>query len=310
MACTDSTDSIALAADDGILTADLIVAPSVGVVPNLLDVDADGVRVEGADGWIPLPATLTQTTATGNLISFNTSVNLSTLLVPGQKIKFTQNSLVHVLTLVTVGAGIVAYLLDGTTVDASAITLPYFELGGGPVGAYGVGPLVVDTGDDVFDLYYTTAGWRSHSEPAWASANAAASTRSANTYANMTAAGYSARQLPFKALYDNGLAWEFRWTAGISYGAGQTSAGVRLTAIAADLASSGGSQDTTNIFGEVTSFTAAAEVIKDSGWVALNTSIAKKDMLVIMPQFKSDGTRTVTISLTDAFSVRARVYLP
>lgn len=310
MACTSDTDSIQLSVGDGELTADLIVSPADGLIPNLVTIESDGVFVPG-DGWVPLPATLTAPgTATGNKYTFNASIDLTSLIVPGQKLKFTQNGTTHNFSVVTVSSTqLVLYLLDASTVDTSAITLPYFSVGQAPAGAIGVGPLVVDTGDDVFALYYTPDGWQSESLPAWGSANAAAMTRTANTYANMSAAGYVARQLPFRALYNNGLAWQFRWTGGVQYGSGQTAAGVRLTAIAADLGAAG-AQDTTNIFGEVTSFTANAELVKDSAWVLLNPSVALKDMIALMPQFKSDGTRTVTISQADPFSVRCRVVFP
>lgn len=311
--CVNDSDSIDLSVTDGALSADLIVAGPTGIVPNLVTVDGSGVHGLGGDGWVPLPATLTALGGpAGNISYYSTSIDLTSLISNGQRLKFTQNATVHYFTVVNVtGAQLSLYCVDGSAgaLDVSAVTLPYFSVALVPSGQVGVGPLVVDTGNDIETFYWNGTRWTGRSQPVWSSANAAASTRSANTYANMTAAGYSSRQLPFKAFNDLGFKWEFRWTGGISYAASQSAAGVRLTAIPADLAGIGGVQDTTNIFGEILTFTANAEVIQDSAWVALNPSVAVKDMLVVMPQFKSDGTRTVTVSLIDVFSVRGRLYL-
>lgn len=311
MACTDDTDSITLSTAGGTLTADLAVAPTLDSIPNLLEVDSDGVRVVGADGWVPLPATVTGGSNTGILWQFVPSIDLTSLVSPGMRVKFTQNGTEHFFSVVEVTASqLFLYTLDGSTVDSSAITFPYFSVGLAPALSLGVGPLLVDTGLEVFPVFWTVEGWVSAPIPVWRCANAAANTRTANTYTNISAGGYSAGRLPFRFMIDNGLTWQFRWVSGVSYGAGQTSAGVRLTAYTGDLAGGASAQDTTNIFGEVTSFTANATVLKDSDWATLNASITEKDVLVIMPQYKSDGTRTVTISQTDVFEVEARLIFP
>ncbi len=310
-ACVNDTDSIDLTIGSGRLSADLIVADAVGLVPNPLYVDADGVHVAGGDGWLDLPATLTATgSPLGNISYYTTSVDLRALLGPGAHIRFTQNGSSHYFTVVLCSATQLSlYLVDDSTVDSSAITAPAFSVAANPAGQVFGGPLVVNTGDDVFELYWTAEDdqWATRSIPVWASANAAAMTRTTNSYANMSAAGYASNQLPFRGPSAQGLTWQFRYTGGVSYASGQTAAGLRMTAVTADASGAGGSQDTTNIFGEQTTFTANAELWHDSGWVPINPSVAVKDYLALMPQFKSDGTRVVTISQTDVFSIRGRL---
>lgn len=308
--CVTDSESIDLTVSGGQLEADLIVSPADGIVPNGLTVESDGVFVN-TDGWVPLPAVLAQLGGNvGNTYYLSTSINLSTLITPGQALKFTQNGTVHYFTVMIVASNqLTVHLQDGSSINTSAVTLPYFSLKGAPSSMKGVGPLVVNTGDDFFAFYYDGTSWSTRSMPVWASANAAALTRSANTYLNMTAAGYASQQLPFRLAVADGFTWQFRWTGGVTYGASQSAAGIRLTAVVADLFGTGGVQDTSNVFGEVLTFAAGAERFQDSGWVALNPSVAIKDMLTIMPQFKSDGTRTVTISQLDPFCVRGRLVL-
>lgn len=134
--CVDNTDSIALTTTGGALTADAIIDPGAGLPPNSLETNPAGLYVQGANGWLPLPAVLAYSSAPGNATYIaTTSVNLTSFIGPGDKIWLTQSS-TSLYFIVTAINSTTITLYGGTdyTLANSAITLPYFSKSKSPVG--------------------------------------------------------------------------------------------------------------------------------------------------------------------------------
>lgn len=128
MACITDTNSIDLTVSGGTISADLKVDPGAGKPPNPLQINATGVYVQGADGWLPLPATLAFSSASAPTYVATTSVDLTSFISPGMKFKCTQAAVVRYFEVVAITAGnITLYGGDQQVLGAFAITDPYFS---------------------------------------------------------------------------------------------------------------------------------------------------------------------------------------
>ncbi len=132
-------------------------------------------------------------------------------------------------------------------------------------------------------------------------------TMSSGTYANMGGNEYvHSAALPWAVYNTAGFTWQFRWKSTIHWPASQSAFGIRLTAYGANVGADY-SQDTTNTFGEILTFTANSTKLVDSGWVAINASATPTDFLAVIPQWKSDGTRTIQTMHPNLFTCHARL---
>lgn len=132
--CVDNTDSIALTTTGGSLTADAIIDPASGEPPNALEINAGGLYVQGANGWLPLSATLAYSSADSPTFIATTSADLTSFIGPGDKIWLTQaGSLYFIVTAIT-ATTITLYGGTGYTLTNAAITLPYFSKERSPIG--------------------------------------------------------------------------------------------------------------------------------------------------------------------------------
>jgi hypothetical protein len=302
--CVQDTNSVNLTVAGGLLAADLIVDPALD---DTLSVGAAGAKAAGGDGWVPLPATLTYLGTSGVNYTVTPSVDLRTVLTIGSRIKLTHAAATKFFVVVAITNSVVTLMpLAGATLAATAITNPYMSQAATPNGYAFAGPLVLnDGGAEIVALHYDAAAGHWYSPPRPVCAISANQTTTSAAYGNV--GGVATVILPFRSMSALGLSWQFRWRANITWAASQSASGVQLTAETADTNTAGGlAQDTTNVFAESLAFTALNTRVLDSGWVDINPSVAVKDNLVIVPRFKSDGTRTLTLTAI-AFSVDARL---
>lgn len=133
--CVDNTDSIALTVSGGELTADAIIDPGSGEPPNPLEINAAGLYVQGANGWLPLPVTLAYSSAAAPVFVATTSVDLTSYIGPGDKIWLVQST--SSLYFIVVGITSTTITLYGGTLYTlanSPITAPFFSKMNSPFG--------------------------------------------------------------------------------------------------------------------------------------------------------------------------------
>lgn len=133
MACTVNTLSITLSTLGGVLSANSnISAPVATAAPNLLSIAADGLFVDGSDGWVVLPASLAYSSTTGATDAAcyicTSSVDLSVYLTPGMKCSLVHGGVTKYFRVVAVAAGTIT-LWGGSaySLSAGAITSPMFS---------------------------------------------------------------------------------------------------------------------------------------------------------------------------------------
>lgn len=135
MACTQNSPTVALSITTGVLQADVIVDPALGIPPNPLVANPGGLYVSGADGWLALPATLTFVSATSPTYVAATSSDLTSFLSPGSKLKLTQAAVVRYFVIVAItNTQVTLFGGDAQVLANSAITAPAFGLRGDPSG--------------------------------------------------------------------------------------------------------------------------------------------------------------------------------
>jgi hypothetical protein len=133
--CVANTDSIDLTVTGSQLTADTNIDPGSGLPPNPLEINTAGLYVQGADGWLPLPVTLAYSSADSPTFVATTSVDLTSFIGPGDKIRLVQSA-ANLYFIVTAIGSTTITLYGGTlyTLANSAITAPYFSKVKSPIG--------------------------------------------------------------------------------------------------------------------------------------------------------------------------------
>lgn len=132
--CVNNTNSIALTTTGGALTADAIIDPASSEPPNPLGVSTTGLYVQGANGWLTLPAVLAYSTTDGPTFVATTSVDLTLFIGPGDKIWLTQSSSLYFIVTAITSSTLTLYGGTNYTLTNAAITLPYFSKWKSPIG--------------------------------------------------------------------------------------------------------------------------------------------------------------------------------
>jgi hypothetical protein len=135
MACTVNTPSVKLTVASGVLSADAIADPAAALPPNPLKINATGIYVAGADGWLALPAVLAYSLTNGNVYDLTVSVDVRSFIGPGAQLRFVHLGITKYAEVVAITAStITVWLGDAATLAAGAITVPFFALRSMPVG--------------------------------------------------------------------------------------------------------------------------------------------------------------------------------
>jgi hypothetical protein len=318
--CVQDTTSIDLTVASGVLSADL---KRSSAIPNPLQVNADGAQVLGGDGWIPLPATLALSSGSSPTWIATTSIDLRGFVSIGTKLKIIQTGTPRyfVVTGITASTVTVFGLPTGVTnFDAVPVTAAYFApnqpqgypTGGpfsislNPSGTPGTAP------ESTVSFTYDSVYGKWVSDQFTVATIADQTLYTGNSYVGITRT--ASASINYSAWISRGFSFEARWLGGFAWPVGQTAFGARLMAASG----SGGNALSAGIgFAEVTSFVANTQALIDSGWVPVPTGAGLQptdNFLLLIPQFKSDGTRQVTggfgfISSANIFHAWARITL-
>lgn len=134
MACVVDTPSVNLTVTGGTLSADAIIDPGA-VVPNLLTIQAGGLYVYTADGWVPLNATLAYSSATPPIYAATTSADLTAWIGPGTKMRLVQSGVTRYFEVVQINAATIWFYGGDQQVLANLpITSPSYSQAPKPVG--------------------------------------------------------------------------------------------------------------------------------------------------------------------------------